>query len=449
VAVVVGALINVAMAWSCAQLVPLHRLGQWDPPDPIPERLIVPIPDEWLTPVHEPEGRINVTYAEFGRFGATARLVEVFEQTADQRYQSIHSHSRWEVGWPMRVFGSVIINGHAGTPPERHGVLALPGHSRSGDESQRSDGQKFLPARVLPLGFAVNTLLYAAAALALSCSRTVLRWYARRWNDQRLWVRTASRLAPCGVLGVIASVLVAWSCMLWVPVSKTVTSRRFLIQNPTEHWLANHRKLATAPQGQWTDGILFTDPLFAHPWNGTAVVSSEDMGSRFESLERLDDTTFPHYAKRVGVYALQEWLGVETGFGVRFDYLSLEAYSERGAGGPSFQDQRAGWPLHCVRAFDAGGESGPVGRIKPPPWLHARKDYPRTRCLLSVPLWTGLMGDTFFYGCLIWCALFGPGILRRARRAAKNQCVWCGYDRRGLDDDDKCPECGAHPTAAK
>jgi hypothetical protein len=60
--------------------------------------------------------------------------------------------------------------------------------------------------------------------------------------------------------------------------------------------------------------------------------------------------------------------------------------------------------------------------------------------------WPGLLADTAAYAALIgaaWCAVHYS---RRRTRGVWGCCAVCGYCRRGLAADAKCPECGTVPT---
>lgn len=58
------------------------------------------------------------------------------------------------------------------------------------------------------------------------------------------------------------------------------------------------------------------------------------------------------------------------------------------------------------------------------------------------PVWPGLGADLLLWS-LAWCVgLAGARFARRAVRRRRGRCVFCAYDRRGLDPAAGCPECG-------
>lgn len=57
-------------------------------------------------------------------------------------------------------------------------------------------------------------------------------------------------------------------------------------------------------------------------------------------------------------------------------------------------------------------------------------------------LWRGLIGNTIFYGVIVWCVLTLVGWCRRAIRRRRGRCEWCAYSLRGLENAERCPECG-------
>jgi len=58
-----------------------------------------------------------------------------------------------------------------------------------------------------------------------------------------------------------------------------------------------------------------------------------------------------------------------------------------------------------------------------------------------VPIWSGLIRNTFFYAAILCLLIPGPFALRRMIRRKRGLCVKCGYDLRGVEHE-ACPECG-------
>jgi hypothetical protein len=61
-------------------------------------------------------------------------------------------------------------------------------------------------------------------------------------------------------------------------------------------------------------------------------------------------------------------------------------------------------------------------------------------CFVAFPLWV-----LFLVAAVPACLLWGGEITARHRRST-GLCKGCGYDRRGLAADAKCPECGTAPA---
>lgn len=59
------------------------------------------------------------------------------------------------------------------------------------------------------------------------------------------------------------------------------------------------------------------------------------------------------------------------------------------------------------------------------------------------PIWPGLIASTSFWGLASFLLSVGLSGWRRRRRLARGRCPSCGYDKRGLDANAACPECGA------
>ena len=108
---------------------------------------------------------------------------------------------------------------------------------------------------------------------------------------------------------------------------------------------------------------------------------------------------------------------------------------------------RAGWPVLAVgcteRVRERYDKSGfnPLERTTDGftfPFLWSGDD--RTSVLPVLPLFTGFLVDTVFYGVLASVVWSTPGFVRRRVRRRRGRCLRCGYELKGLVP---CPECGA------
>ena len=86
-------------------------------------------------------------------------------------------------------------------------------------------------------------------------------------------------------------------------------------------------------------------------------------------------------------------------------------------------------------------------------WLVTRSK----RVFLAVIVATACLATVFVpvdalrgLGVYLWCPIVAGSLIvwaidARLRTVKRYLCVWCGYDRRGLDPEARCPECGNEP----
>jgi hypothetical protein len=141
--------------------------------------------------------------------------------------------------------------------------------------------------------------------------------------------------------------------------------------------------------------------------------------------------------------------GLRTGWGLG-DYVDPDVLASMPrTHGQRMAVHRSGWPIAALewRQEAAGGPlgfgvttTGPlIGAIElPATWIPARSP----AVLPFLPRWRGLAIDTALFS-LIWLAfLLLPRIGRTVEWWARRRCEVCGYDRRGIPRDTRCPECG-------
>jgi hypothetical protein len=120
-------------------------------------------------------------------------------------------------------------------------------------------------------------------------------------------------------------------------------------------------------------------------------------------------------------------------------------------------EERAGWPMRCCISRGAVVEdnkglttdlSSRWMRGVAIPRSPSAGLQPRLVELPLCPLWTGLVVDTTVWTMVVWMVYAGVRRVRRALGEKRGVCAFCGYDRRGLAADVKCPECGTLPAPA-
>ncbi len=234
--------------------------------------------------------------------------------------------------------------------------------------------------------------------------------------------RTLRKILLFGVLGGLASYLVAWVLLI-----DGQHSDRWTITSTS--WRAD----TTDPKGQLAVQ-LYSDAVkddVAVMWSGV---------DNFHWAETVDQP-FDHLP-----------------FWARFTPLA-RGPTRPSSGTPPFRLSytwviAAGWPCRCVASMgERRSQTGLDGSwgAETPEWERGRftlpttflpgKRWPSALTLYWYPLWPGLLANAALYGLLIWLSFFTCGRLRRTLRHRRGRCIHCGYDLRG-NSSEACPECG-------
>lgn len=99
-----------------------------------------------------------------------------------------------------------------------------------------------------------------------------------------------------------------------------------------------------------------------------------------------------------------------------------------------------GWPFRAFRAETVAPSTGPPERKR------GYLDLGPLGVVPCLPIWRGLVLDVLVLGSAWWVVLSCLSVLRRRRRIRRGLCVFCKYDRSGLDAAAVCPECGGTTT---
>lgn len=210
IAVVLGAVINVGVAWGCALWSGWSLTQEWDDLDALPLTMRSLIRDEWL-PAVDPEPGVNfgVFGAKYNGFGVNNDEVMITRYTYFGH--SVRNHVIWHItaGWPVRTLACSSLP-YEKDLEERESDSISPSAFlrpviREGVFSWKKVPLK-LPLTPLWNGAAVNTAFYAAVFLLLiwgpSTLRRVIRVRAGRCTacgyDRR---GLAAASAPCPECG--------------------------------------------------------------------------------------------------------------------------------------------------------------------------------------------------------------------------------------------------------
>jgi hypothetical protein len=224
-------------------------------------------------------------------------------------------------------------------------------------------------------------------------------------------VRRSPLILLCLLLGVITTIVLAWTCAALINPSTRVAD--------FEH----------APRADGGDDIFVIQQGFGH----TRINRAQG------DMLVLDETT--------GGIRAARWK----------------------AGGDASSETLAGWPLRALRCSNPGQITIVSGNtamqsslMTSPPSSTVQGGWeisPFTggimgsgcwRAIPLRPLWTGLALDVVIFTAL-WLTLFmGFAALRRRRRAERGCCPGCGYDLRSTGiAHERCPESGAASVSAR
>ncbi len=159
--------------------------------------------------------------------------------------------------------------------------------------------------------------------------------------------------------------------------------------------------------------------------NGTDEVRDRLVDTVSGSFEYRDDMPIPSWAPK----PWEMFADVPS--------ASLQGYSET--------QEALGWPMRCVTGGKRSSKSDPSPRLNGEWGVIPWRPHPPIR---PIPL--GMLVDASLFGLAVWPihqSLAWVWRWWRVHFRTVNQlCTKCGYDRRGLAADAKCPECGTVPA---
>jgi hypothetical protein len=221
-------------------------------------------------------------------------------------------------------------------------------------------------------------------------------------SNHFLWVRSATL---CLSGGAAIAVLVSWGLAIWGPPMRVVGGRRM---DPA--WFA-------PVPGDW--------PERPNSSVRCSQFGRDQVYCDYQGIGTAEATGPRSYALAVTSTTLLGWPFRATSYTASQSLLTT---------------QSAGMSIKNTPWSSATG-------LRVPEWVPVSKSRVRSFPRLPVRvLWGGLLLDAAFYGASFLAAGAGVRLVQRARRVRSGRCAACGYDISGSRE--RCPECGALPTAA-
>lgn len=224
--------------------------------------------------------------------------------------------------------------------------------------------------------------------------------------------RLCKRLAIYGLLGVLTTIVIAWSFALQTSVRG---APRFALGNGTSSFGYN------SPE----NGVVWL--LGRNISTGTI---EQNIGRALPGDDNIAEVRVDRILQR---HEIPWW-------SIMRQRSAPEQLPQRCI------EQGFGWPLVCLIQRHQLDTS--TSRMQSTTALDIPREWQRfgrARHLPLQPLWPAFIASSALYGWLWFSVIAFPALVNRRIRTFRGCCANCGYSRRAAASD-RCPECGAITT---
>lgn len=262
------------------------------------------------------------------------------------------------------------------------------------------------------------------------------------------WLRRAGVVVGCVLAGAIINVLVAWGCVYWIEVGPQVTEDRQQVDQ--YHWL--NESISTFDYAGFKSsrytraGVLQLALEYESPF-GNFFVATPDPITDLHELVPVWCSQYAEYWE----YQELDW-----------DYegeVDTEVYRQYSADYEPRETRFTHETIVHAGGFPLLSMWGGMKRPKPghtffdnqkPIELDSmchwsvvisrnQNEFDTPGLLPLIPIWSGFLMNTLFYGAIAWMMFAAPRAARRRMRVKRSQCPACGYP---VGTSPVCTECG-------